>query len=276
MPDPVRASPVMSAMPRTPVKPGFTSLLASEWTKLRSVRTNWLTACLAITLSIGIAGMSAFAIGAIREEQSAPIDPLLHINFGLLLGVIPLKVLGVIAVTSEYSSGMIRSTFIVTPQRLRIVAAKAVVTCAAGLATATIMVAGMYLASQLVRRSFDLGTSSISDGEVQRFLVVYALGGLVYVMVPFALGLLLRSTTGAVTIAIGMFFLPGMIGAATPVWVQENVLRFLPDAALDSLSGSIAGDSAVYLSPFSASLVIAAWIVGLLLLAGLILNRRDA
>jgi ABC-2 type transport system permease protein len=276
MPDVVHASTATWTTNRTLVKPGFTGLLASEWTKLRSVRTNWIMACLAIVLSTGFAGVTVFAVGATIEDQSAPPDPLLHLNFGLLLGVIPLKVLGVLAATSEYSSEMIRSTFIVTPQRLRVLAAKALVIGAVGLATTTLMIVGMYLATQFVRRSYALETISISEGDTQRFLAAYAAGGVVYVIVPFALGLLLRSTAGTVTIAIGMFFLPGMIGAAMPLWIQENVFRFLPETALDNLSGSIASDSAVYLGSGSAFLVITAWIVTLFLIAGIALNRRDA
>jgi ABC-2 type transport system permease protein len=190
--------------------------------------------------------------------------------------VLPLKVLGVTAVTSEYSSGMIRTTFIATPQRLSVMIAKGAVTGGIGVILTTLMVAGMYLVSQTIRGYFDLETASVSSWDTQRFLMVYAIGGLVYVLVPFALGFLLRSTATAITISIVMYFLPGMLGAAMPLWVQENVIRYLPDVALDSLSGSISDDSAVYLGAGLAFLVIAAWIVVSMAIAALMLRYRDA
>jgi ABC-2 type transport system permease protein len=261
---------------RTPGKPGFAATLASEWTKLRSLHTTWIIGFLAIAFSVGVAGLSAVGVGVTAAGTDTSFDPLLHINLGLILGVIPLKVLGVTVVTSEYSSGMIRTTFIATPQRIKVLIAKVVVTGGVGVVLTTLMVAGMYVTSQLVRGYFDLETGTLSGGDTQRFLVTYAIGGLVYVLVPFALGFLLRSTAPALTLSIAVWFLPSMIGAAMPVWIQENVLRFLPDVALDSLSGSIAPESSVYLSAIPAALTISVWLIGGLVIAGILVNRRDA
>jgi ABC-2 type transport system permease protein len=260
---------------RTPTPPGFADLLASEWTKIRALRTTWIIVFLALALSVGIAGLSAVVIGMAADDMETSFDPLLHVNLGLILGVIPLKVLGAIVVTSEYGSGMIRATCIVTPRRIKLLIAKALVTGGAGIVLTTLMVIGMYVTSQLVRSSFDLATASISDGETQRFLVTYAAGGVVYILVPFALGFLLRGTAVVVTISVTTWFLPSMIGAAMPLWIQENIFRFLPDTALDSLSGSIATESPVYLSVGLAAFTISAWLIGGLVIAAIVLNRRD-
>lgn len=276
MPDAARISSETRDKAPTPVLPEFASLLRSEWTKLRSVRSTWITAFLAVALSTGVAGLSAFGLGMTYDGQETSFDPLLHLNLGLLIGVMPLKVLGVIAATSEYSSGMIRTTFITTPQRLRVLFAKATVVSGVGIVIATIMVVGMYVTSQLIRSYFELETASVWEREALWFLAAYAVGGLVYVLVPFGLGFLLRSTASALTLSIVMFFLPGMIGATMPRWIQENVLRFLPDVALDSLAGSISTDSAVYLSKGPAFMVIAAWIILTFLVASALLRYRDA
>lgn len=278
----------MSMTPASPIgittntapEPGFGALLQAEWTKLRSLRSTWIVVSLAIGLSIGFSAVIALISGLTHdswnEEVRAAFDPVLTTNSGSLFGCILLIVLGVTAVTTEYSSGMIRTTFIGSPRRLQVLAAKTTVVGLLGLAITAISIPGMFLVSQPIFRHYGLDTASITDSATYRILITITLTQVLnYALIPFAIGWLLRGTASAITVAIGFLWLPWMLGPILPTWVKENVLRYLPDVAANSLSGITKADTAQYLSQTPAVFVIAAWITGLLLTAAIVLNRRD-
>jgi ABC-2 type transport system permease protein len=260
--------------------PGFGAQLTSEWTKLRSVRSTWIVAGLAIVLSIGFAAAFALAMGLTfdswGEVEQATFDPVSSGLAGLLFSLILLIVVGVTAVTSEYSSGMIGTTFMISPQRVRVFAAKAILVGAMGLLIHTIAVPGMFLVSQLIFGSYGLPTASITDGDATRFVLVVALVvPLSYTLISFSIAFLLRGTASAITTSIGFFFLPFMLAPLLPAWIQQNVLRYLPDIANDSLSGLTPPDALTYLSQTPAIIVVVIWLAGSLTLSAFVLNRRD-
>jgi ABC-2 type transport system permease protein len=273
------ASPIgMTA--NTATQPRFGSLLQSEWTKLSSLRSTWIIVSLAIGLSIGFSAVIALTSGLTHESWNDDVreafDPVLTTNSGSLFGCILLIVLGVTAVTSEYGSGMIRTTFIDTPQRLRVFAAKATVVALLGLAITAISIPGMFLVSQPIFAHYGLDTASIADGDTSRILGRIILTQMLnYAVIPFAIAWLLRGTASAITVSIGFLWLPWMLGPVLPLWVKENVLRYLPDVAANSLSGITKAGTPQYLSQTPAVMVIAIWVTGLLAVAAFVLNRRD-
>jgi ABC-2 type transport system permease protein len=195
---------------------------------------------------------------------------------GLLFSLILLIVLGVTAVTSEYSSGMMRTTFIVNPQRMKVFAARAIIVGLLGLMIHLIAVPGMFLASQAIFGAYGLETVSLTDDSVTRFLFVAALVvPLTYTLISFSIGWLLRGTASAITASIGFVLLPTMLAPLLPAWIQQNVLRYLPDFANDSLSGLTPPGALTYLSQTPAIIVVALWLVGSLFIAAFALNRRD-
>lgn len=103
-------------------EPGFGAMLQSEWTKLRSLRSTWILVSLAIGLSIGFSALIALTSGLTHDSWNDEVrnafDPVLTTNSGSLFGCILLIVIGVTAVTSEYSSRMIRTTFIGNPRQI--------------------------------------------------------------------------------------------------------------------------------------------------------------
>jgi len=264
----------------TNAEPGFGATLHSEWTKLRSLRSTWIVVSLAIGLSIGFSALIALTSGLTHdswgEDVTAAFDPVLTTNSGSLFGSILLIVLGVTAVTSEYSSRMVRTTFIVNPQRHRVFAAKTAIVALLGLAITTISIPGMFLVSQPIFGYYGLETASITDSATYRTLITITLTqGLIYTMIPFSIGWLLRGTASAITASIGFLWLPWMLGPLVPVWAKENVLRYLPDIAANSLSGITKADAAQYLGQTPAIITIAVWLTGSLVAAAVVLNRRD-
>ncbi len=265
---------------KTASEPGFGAMLQSEWTKLRSLRSTWIIVALGIGLSIGFSALIALTSGLTHEGWNDTVrdqfDPVLSTNSGSLFGCILLIVLGVTAVTSEYSSRMIRTTFIGNPRRLQVFAAKTTIVAMLGLAITTISIPGMFLVSQPIFGHYGLETASITDSETNRILVRIILTQMLnYALIPFAIAWLLRGTASAITVSLGFLWLPWMLGPALPAWAKENVVRYLPDVAANSLSGITKAGSAEYLSQTPAIMVIAIWLVGLLATAAFVLNRRD-
>jgi ABC-type transport system involved in multi-copper enzyme maturation permease subunit len=265
---------------RAHTEPGFGSVLQSEWTKLRSLRSTWIIVSLAIGLSIGFSAVIALTSGLTHDSWNDTVrdafDPVLTTNSGSLFGCIFLIVLGVTAVTSEYSSGMIRTTFIGTPQRLQVFAAKTTVVAMLGLAITAISIPGMFLVSQPIFAHYGLETASITDSETYRTLGRIILTQMLnYAVIPFAIAWLLRSAASAIAVSIGFMWLPWMLDPVLPVWVKENVLRYLPDVAANSLSGITKVDAPQYLSQTPAILVVTLWVVGSLVAAAFVLHRRD-
>lgn len=260
--------------------PGFLATLNLEWTKLRSLRSTWIVVSLAIGLSIGFSALIALTSGLTHDswndEVRAAFDPVLTTNSGSLFGSILLIVLGVTAVTSEYSSGMIRTTFIGNPRRMQVFAAKATVVGLLGLAITTISIPAMFLVSQPIFGYYGLETASVTDGDTTRSLMrIILTQALNYAVIPFAIAWLLRGTASAITVSLGFMWLPWMLGPIVPVWVQENLFRYLPDVAANSLSGITKADTAQYLSQAPAIMVVTIWVVGALAAAAIVLNRRD-
>jgi ABC-2 type transport system permease protein len=260
--------------------PGFGATLLSEWTKLRSVRSTWIIVGLTIGLSIGVSALTSLVAGLTYDSWGdgarASFDPVLSSLTGQLFRLILLIVLGVTVVTSEYGSRMIRTTFIVNPRRTRVLAAKAIIVTALALAISAITVPGMFLISQAIFEHYGLATASISDSDTARLLLVYTVSqGLVYTLIPFAIAWLLRSAASAISVSIGFIFLTSVLSPIVPVWVQQNVFRYFPDLASDSLSGGIGPGAATHLSQGPALAVIIIWLIGMLVAAAFALNRRD-
>jgi ABC-2 type transport system permease protein len=269
-----------STTPLPHMEPGFGSLLRSEWTKLRSLRATWMIVGLGIGISIGFSALIAFVTGmtfdSLNEQTVAAFDPVLTTNSGSLFGCIFLILIGVTAVTSEYSSGMIRTTFIDTPQRLQVFAAKTTVVALLGFIFTAISIPTMFLVSQPIFSHYNLETASIMDGAtVRTLLLIVTTQALNYAVIPFAIAWIVRGTAGAITLSLGFMWLPWMLGPVLPLWVKENVLRYMPDVAANSLSGITEAGSPQYLSQGPATIVIALWVIGTLSVGAFMLHRRD-
>jgi ABC-type transport system involved in multi-copper enzyme maturation permease subunit len=235
---------------------------------------------LTIGLSVGFAAILALVSGLTHESWNDTIrnqfDPILTTLGGWLFGMILLITLSVTSVTSEYSSRMMRTTFIVTPNRNRVFAAKAVVLALVGLATTLIAIPGMFLVAQPFFRHYGLESANLGDPDVTRYLVIAViLQGLICTLIPFSFAWLLRGTASAITTSLGFAVLPWMLTPVVPQWVKTNVFTYLPDNAKDRLLGVLKPDAATWLGETTAWIVIAVWIVTLLTAAAITLNRRD-
>lgn len=261
--------------------PGFGATLASEWTKMVSLRSTYITIALGFLLSVGMTALAALAVGATWSDWSAQdqatFDPIGFSFVGLLFGSIIFVVLGVLLVTSEYSSKMMPLTLTVTPQRGRLLAAKlflvTVVTLIAGLVTMVVM----FYAAQVVFGLFDMPTVGLFDENVPRAIIGTGLLSPMFPLIGACLGFVLRSTAGGITATLGFLWLPPIVGSFLPRWWQENIVSYLPGNAADALTLSHIQPSNTMLDSLPlAGVVVAAWMIFFIALAYVALTRRDA
>ncbi|MEU0056430.1 ABC transporter permease [Streptomyces sp. NPDC006334] len=199
--------------------PGYTSpipvvrthlghALASEWTKIRSVRSTMWTLGVFVLLVIGIGLGTAALVAANTEGADLESENALSFGFfGLLLGSMCVITLGVLTTASEYGTGMIRTTMVACPSRGRVLAAKAivfflvafVVTLVSSVFVAMVDVAMMPEAREPSGGEWAKGTLGVS-------LFIALLG-----LVSLAVGSIIRHSAGAITIMIGLFLAPLVI-----------------------------------------------------------------
>lgn len=259
--------------------PGFTSQLRAEWTKLRSQRSFLIQIGLALLLAVAMSALICLAIGSTWDELSpaeqADLDPALIGISGTTFSSIVLGVLGVTCVSSEYTSGMIRLTMTVTPSRLRVLAAKAVIVAAVSWSVGLVVMVLSFFAGQLVLGSYEgVPTASLSENSAQRAIIAGWLTTPLFPLIGAAVGAILRSTASAITATLALVFVPSFFGGLLPRTIQENVLAYLPGNASDTLLQS-RSDYATYLEPPVAVAVIIAWLVAFFVAAGVLLQRRD-
>lgn len=258
---------------------GFGATLASEWTKISSLRSTYIMLGLALVLSIGMTALIAAVIGntwsGLTAEQQADFDPVMTTFFGSIFSGIILSVLGVTAVSSEYSSGMIRTTLTATPRRGRVLIAKALIIGVITLVVGTVSTVGMFLVGQAIFGGYGIESASLTDGDALRTVIGVSIGSPIFPLIGAALAVMLRSTAGAITTVMGIIFAPAIFGGLLPAWWQENILRFLPGPASDNLAQITEPDALLYMAPAAAAAVVVAWIALFLGAAYLMLTKRD-
>ena len=267
-----------SPLPAANRPTGFGSLVRAEWIKIRSVRSTVWTLVLMLVLAVGVSVLISAVTAAHWSTSDSGSragvlrDPVGTIFGGMGLAELVACSLGVLVVTSEYSSGTIRASLLAVPRRWPVLAAKAgafgLLTLVVGeLASFCSFLVGSYLLRHDVPVSLD-------DPGVLRAV---AGGGLfLAAMSVFAMGIgaLVRHTAAAVTGVIAFVLVLSPLAGSLPGAVGRHVAAYLPTDAGQLILFTRQAPGQL-LSPWQGLAVCAAWGVGLLLAASLLLNRRD-
>jgi hypothetical protein len=211
-----QAAPAWQAAPGVPF-PTYTSpipvvrthlghALASEWTKIRSVRSTMWTLGVFVLLVVGI-GLSAGALVANSNDDLGDENPLALGFFGLLLGVMCIITLGVLTTASEYGTGMIRTTMTACPSRGRVLAAKATVFFTVAF-TVTLVATSFVAFAQVGMVD---GAREPSGGEWLKGTVGVSLYIALIGLLSLIVGAIVRHSAGAITIMIGVVLAPLVI-----------------------------------------------------------------
>src|SRR6201996_4084439 len=259
----------LSALPAASGRAGLRGVLASEFTKLRSVRSTYWTVFALIVVSVGIAAIAGAASASDLHNNpgdKAGFDATQTTLIGFFeFGQLIIAVLGALAITSEYSTGMIRTSLTAMPRRGVVYAGKLIVftsvTLVISLVTSFIaffvgqaLLSGSGVSASLFRStsvpadanvtphsvSF-LGTTVISSGTVLTAIIGSALFVTVVALIAFGLGAIIRHTAGAITSVIGLMFVVPIIVQVLPSSWRDDLVRFMPDAAGRAVSVTLPG-----------------------------------
>lgn len=244
---------------------GFRQVARMEWIKLRSLRSVWWT------LAGGMAATAAFGVIAGYNTRNAGGDPTSNVLAGVALGQVITGVLGVLAMTSEYSSGLIRMTFAAVPRRPLVLAAKALVYGLTCLVAGEIAVFASFIGGVAALRA-PVPHPSLADGTVLRAVALtgayLALTGLI----GLGVGTILRHGAAAAGVLVGgLYVLPIITGAAS-----HKVGLFMPILIAGNSLAAVKPVAGFTWSPWLELGIVAAWPLVLLIAGGWLLVRRDA
>jgi ABC-type transport system involved in multi-copper enzyme maturation permease subunit len=253
----------------------------SEFTKLRSVRsTYWITFVLVLA-SVG--WCVAYCLGTVHQwpnmsaQDRSGFDATQDSILGLaLLGQLVIVVFGALMITSEYSTGMVRTSLTVMPRRGTLYAAKAAVFAAVSLVVAFVASFGTFFLGRSLLSSTHVAMS-LSQPGVLRSLIITALFVEACGLIAFGIGALVRNTAAALTLAFGLLILLPQLTRTLPVFLHNDLIRWVPGGdAINSMTATIGGPIP-HTFPAWGELAVIVGYAAILLAAGAVLfSRRDA
>ena len=266
-----------TALPRLPHTGRVTQLRVclSEWTKLRSVRSTRWSLAAAVVFTIGIAALACAVVSHHWPHMSAADRADFHpleVNLaGVQLAQLALGVLGVLVITAEYSTGMIRASMTAVPRRLPVLWAKAIVY---GLVTLALTIPATLIAF-LVGESIFKGRHiniAFSHPGVARAVIGAALYLTVVGLFGLGLGAIVRNTAGGIATFAGiMFVLPPLMNVLPTSW-NNAASPYLPLAAGQAIMSITPGN---HLRPWVGFALLCGYAAAALVIASILLVRRD-
>lgn len=267
------ATTVLSAPPAAPAATGYRlsagRLVRSEFIKLLTLRSTWWSLGVTAALAIGISLLMAWA----STDFGGDFNPVLAITAPMQFTMLVAGILGAMAITGEYSTGMIRSTFAAEPRRGAVLAAKAVVVAVLLAVTTVVTSAVALLASAPI-----FGDRTLDWGAPEQSIVPLALG--VLAMATFALlglgwGFIIRNGAGAIAATVGILFVLPIVlslfalGGESWAWIVD-LGQYLPAAAAQVVTSPAPEDF------WPALITLLAWPAATLLGGWAVLRTRDA
>lgn len=275
-------APVDSQPSRPARHQGFGHLMLAEWTKIRSVRSTAWTLCLFVVITIGLTALfSWISVVNWNGPRAAPrdiriaADPVGFIfGAGIGLGQLTICVLGVLVITTEYSSGVIRASLLAVPRRFPMLAAKVTVFGLLIAVLAEIVAFGSFFAgSSILHRHVAV---SLSGTGVLRATLGAGLYLTVLGLLALGVGALIRHTAGAISTVIGVVLvLPILTGLLPSGWFYDHLNAYLPEQA-GSLIFAVHQNGSQLLTAWEGFGVLCIWAVLVLAAATYLLDRRDA
>jgi ABC-2 type transport system permease protein len=270
----------------------FPRVLHSEWIKFATLRSTIWTLGSAIVVMAGVSFLAVFFTARdafsskTRPQDAAQLVAQLHdpsiVLVGADLAQLALAVLGVLVITGEYSTGMIRSTLTAVPRRLPALWAKALVLVVVAAVTAIVATVLSWAVSMPTLRAHGAAID-LGDPQTRRVL----LGGVLYLitisLLGFAIGAILRVSAGALATVLGFLLVVENVFRAIPADFFRNVSPFLPATAghqitmtQTTIDAARLTSNAPVLDPWVGYGVMVLWVAVLMAVAAVLLRRRDA
>ena len=309
----------LSALPAATGRAGLRGAIASEFTKIRSVRSTYWTLAALLVVSIGIgAAITGGADASFTHNpgNKAGFDATQTSLIAFFeIGQLIIAVIAALAITSEYSTGMIRTSLTAQPRRRTVYAAKAIVLTSLTLVVSLVTSFIAFFVGQALLSSSGVsaslfhtvtipqnanvncpgpgkggggglppgctvqfsGTDVIHPSTVLLAIIGCALFVTLVAILAFGVGAIVRHTAAAIAIAIAALFIIPVLEQALPNTWRWDIMRFLPDAANQVVSVTIPGSASPHLwSAWPQLGVTALWAAALLAVGGYLFRKRDA
>ncbi len=256
----------------------FGRVVRSEWTKLRSLRSTWIILAVTVILTVGFSAAFGRGYGGqIRSGEVSPsLDKAIDVSFiGLDLSALIIGVFGILQISGEYSSELIRASLAAVPRRWSLLLAKALV-----LATLTVAVMGptVLVAFLACQEMIGAEGATLSDAGAARAVLGASVYPAAMGLIGLGIGALLRHTASSITaFVVVLLILPAMLSPALPAETEKTVLPYVPVAAAQAVYTQLpdAGEF-LLLSPWPGLFVLTGWVIVVLVGGLVVLTRRDA
>lgn len=262
-------------------------VLKSEWIKFWTLRSSYWVIGATLLAMVFLPAMMGLAAITMPEAEAAEAEmfgltPTLVLSVSYAMAQLAIAVLGVLIISGEYSTGMIRSSLAATPARWPVLVSKAVVIAVISFVTGVVGVGLAYVVTAPMVGNIG-GPAPLSDPET---LQVFWGTGLYFVgvgLLSLALGALLRHTAGAIATSLGVFFLLPIIAQLVGMWIDlvAKISPYLPPTAGEQIIMSAPEEmtgamGAPMLDPWAGIGVLGIYVVVLFGAALWLLQRRDA
>jgi ABC-2 type transport system permease protein len=270
------AAGVALDLPRSAGRVTFAGALRSEFTKIRSVRSTYWALLAMFVVVVGFGALASW--GAASHGPHGPFfDPARQSLAGLYIGQLIIGVLGVLVISSEYSTGMIRTTLTTNPHRGMMIAAKGVVFTAVAFVTSLITSFTAFFVGQALMSSHHMSTT-LGSPNVLRAVIGGALFLTACGVLAFGLGLLIRHSAGGIGAMVAVLFVVTILINFLPQSWQNDVDKWIPALAGGQLWMAVAqppGSTPMF-GPWPSFAVLCGY-AAIAVAAGMILFRkRDA
>jgi ABC-2 type transport system permease protein len=206
---------------------GFRGTLRSEFTKIRSTPSTYWTLLAVVVITVAVGALASFAAAHNVDAGGRYFDPTNRSLDGLYLGQLVIAALGALTITSEYSTGMIRTSLAVMPRRGVVFAAKAVAFGAVAFVTGLVTCFGSFFLGQALMSGRHLN-ATLSQPNVLRAVIGGALYLTVCGLLALGIGTILRHTAGAITASVALLLVVPLLVVSLPQAWQNVVNKWVP------------------------------------------------
>jgi ABC-2 type transport system permease protein len=254
-------------------KPGFRHALRAESIKLRTVRSTWWTLVATLVLGAGLTVLICWGNAEWLASADADESPGSFITWGMMIAQITAVVLGALVVTTEYGTGMIRSSFAAVPARGRVLAAKAIVVTSVLFVVGTVTALVGYVGGNYFLDREGIGMAL--EGDVLRAMYGSGLYLAGIGLFTVAVGFLLRHTAGTISIVLALMLILGNMVMLVPGTFGDWLEKLMPGNAGASIATPVSFNPNL-LGPWEGYGVFLFETAILLGLAWAMVRRRDA
>jgi ABC-type transport system involved in multi-copper enzyme maturation permease subunit len=272
---------LLEKLPPASGKAGMPGVIRSEWTKIRSVRSTYWTLIVLVVVGIGLGALICYA----TENRFTHLGHGAGLGFDATarsltafseLGQLVMMVLGAMAITAEYTTGMIRTSLTTMPRRGTVYAAKGLVFGVMAFVVSIVTAFIAFFLGQSILHSTG-ASATLSDPNVLRAIIGTALYVTVIGLMSFAFGAIIRHTAGTIATMVGVLFILPLIVEVLPSDWTNDVNKWLPGSAGGQLMATVAGSSdSTLFSAWGQFGVTVGYTVILLIIGAFLFRKRDA